>query len=135
MPFPMLDPGTAAREGDGLTASRAVTDADDFLDDHFPGFPILPGVMMLEALVQAASAWVDAAGLRPAEAEPLIVAEVKKVTYAAMVRKGETLEVSVELKKHEDGDRFTFQGTGRVGGREAVKGRFVLVPAVRPAVG
>ena len=134
MPFRMLDDGTAARAGDTLTASRAVTDADDFLDDHFPGFPILPGVMMLEALVQAASAWVLDAGLRDGADEPLVVAEVKKVTYAAMVRKGETLAVAVELKKRE-GDRFTFQGTGSVNGREAVKGRFVLVPAVRPAVG
>ena len=134
MPFSLLDPGTLAVDGDTATGSRAVTGADDFLDDHFPGFPILPGVMMLEALVQAASGWVARSGLRPAEAEPLVVHEVKKVTYAAMVRPGETLEVRVELKKR-DGDRFAFQGTGTVNGREAVKGRFVLTPAVRPAVG
>ena len=134
MPFSLLDPGTLSIKGDTATGSRAVTEADDFLDDHFPGFPILPGVMMLEALVQAAAGWVEAHGLRSPADEPLIVHEVKKVTYAAMVRKGETLEVSVDLKKR-DGDRFTFQGTGTVNGREAVKGRFVLTPAVRPAVG
>lgn len=134
MAFSLLDPGTLCVEGDTATGSRAVTEADDFLLDHFPGFPILPGVMMLEALVQAASGWVAENGLQADEDERLVVDEVKKVTYAAMVRQGETLEVAVELKKR-DGHRFTFQGIGRVNGREAVKGRFVLTPAVRPPVG
>lgn len=134
MAFSLLDPGTLRIDGDAATGSRAVTEADDFLLDHFPGFPILPGVMMLEALVQAAAGWVAQSGLHALENERLVVHEVKKVTYAAMVRQGETLEVSVELKKR-DGGLFTFQGVGHVNGREAVKGRFVLTPAIRPAVG
>lgn len=108
-----------------IVAVKSVTRAEEYLDDHFPGFPILPGVMMLETLVQAARKLV--AGRDDDPKVPLVVAEVRKMTYAAMVKPGQALSVEVCLRKSADGE-FGFEGVGKVDGREAVKGRFKLRP-------
>lgn len=122
--FDLIDQ-VVSRDAHSLSAVKNVSAAEEYLDDHFPGFPILPGVMMLEALVQAARHF--AAGADDPPPRPLVIAEVRNVRYAGMVRPGETLAVEVTLRKR-DGHRYDFQGTGTVGGRVAVQGRFSLTP-------
>ena len=111
---------------DRIRAVKCVTMAEEYLREHFPSFPVLPGVLMLEALVQAASLLVE--GLENPPIQPLIVSQVRNVKYAAMVRPGQCLEVEVTLRGRE-GDRFDFAGSGSVDGQAAVSGRFSLVPA------
>lgn len=124
MRFALIDQ-VVEQTQDRLVAVKNVTMAEEYLADHFPKFPILPGVMMLETLVQAARELV--AGRDDAPGLPLVVAEARKVTYAAMVKPGQTLTVEVTLRK-TDGKNFDFEGVGKVQGREAVKGRFKLRP-------
>ena len=54
-----------------IVTIKQVTLAEEYLADHFPGFPILPGVLMLEAMVQAASKLLAPEGQR------LVLGEVK----------------------------------------------------------
>lgn len=126
MRFELID-RVLEQEGDRLTAVKAVTAAEEYLGDHFPGFPVLPGVMMLEALVQAGRRLVAARGLCEGN---LVLREVRNVRYGNMVRPGQSLRVEVTLNKH-DNERFDFKGTGMVDDSVAVQGRFILVP--RPA--
>ena len=56
MRFTLLDRVVAIEPGKSITALKAVSLSEEYLADHFPRFPVLPGVMMLEALTQAA-AW------------------------------------------------------------------------------
>jgi len=122
MRFELLDK-VISREADRIETVKAVTSAEEYLGDHFPSFPVLPGVLMLEALVQAARVLVgdrhDAA---------YVLAEVRNVRYGNMVRPGEQLRVTVERTKI-DGETQTFRGTGEVNGAVAVQGRFTLRPA------
>jgi 3-hydroxyacyl-[acyl-carrier-protein] dehydratase len=104
---------------------KNVTAAEEYLADHFPGFPVLPGVMMLETLVQAARRLADS--LANAPEQPLVIADVRNVKYGNMVRPGQTLRVSVALKGR-DGQGLDFQGVGTVDEQVAVQGRFRLVP-------
>lgn len=110
---------------DHLAAVKNVTAAEEYLADHFPGFPVLPGVMMLETLVQAARRLAE--GLPDAPGGPLVIADVRNVKYGNMVRPGQTLRVSVALKGR-DGQGLDFQGVGTVDEQVAVQGRFRLVP-------
>lgn len=112
-------------EGESITAIKTVTVAEEYLGDHFPGFPVLPGVMMLETLVQAGRRWV--AERDDAPPAPLVVGEVRNVKYGNMVRPGQTLRVDVKLRKQNDTE-FAFEGVGQVDNQVAVKGRFTLVP-------
>lgn len=109
-----------------LVAIKAVTAAEEYLADHFPSFPVLPGVMMLETLVQAARRLLSETG-RTDAATPMILAEARNVRYGNMVRPGESLKVEVELVKQDDG-AFEFKGTGWVGEQGAVQARFRLAP-------
>jgi len=132
MRFELID-RVLYRQEDSLTGVKMVTAAEEYLADHFPGFPVLPGVMMLEALVQAGRLVVagqetppDAARQAP-PAGPLVVTEVRNVRYGNMVRPGQALKVQVTLRKHDNGG-YDFRGVGTVDEQVAVQGRFRLEP-------
>src|ERR1700742_2330174 len=80
-----------------IVAVKQVSLAEEYLADHFPTFPVLPGVMMLEALTQAA-AWLlhrkhDFA------CSIAVLKEAKNVKYGQFVAPGDALRVEVELLK------------------------------------
>ncbi len=128
MRFELID-RVLDRDGDSLTGVKAVTASEEYLADHFPGFPVLPGVMMLEALVQAARLFVAGQQAPPESppAQPLVVTQVRNVRYGNMVRPGQALIVKVTLRKHE-AEGYDFQGVGTVDQQVAVQGRFRLEP-------
>ncbi|MCC7474085.1 MAG: beta-hydroxyacyl-ACP dehydratase [Pirellulales bacterium] len=106
-----------------LVATKNVALSEEYLGDHFPEFPVLPGVFMLEASTQAA-AWL----LRLSEnfAHSVIsLKEAKNIKYADFVAPGETLEVAVSLMKKDD-RLATFKVEGQVGDRQNLSGRIVV---------
>lgn len=113
------------RDDDHIVAIKNVTSAEEYLQDHFPSFAVLPGVMMLETLVQAARKLME--GRDDAPIWPLMMKEARNVRYGNMVRPGQTLKASVQLTKVEDG-LYRFEGVGHVGEQVAVQARFVLIP-------
>jgi len=120
--FELID-AELERDADRIVTVKSVTTAEEYLGDHFPTFPVLPGVMMVEALVQAARRLLNA----ESQGVRWVLAEVRNVRYGNMVRPGQQLRVDVERKK-SDGDRHTFQGRGTVNDEAAVTGRFVMRP-------
>lgn len=114
-----------------LTAIKAVSTAEEYLGDHFPGFAVLPGVMMLETLVQAARLLLADDAYAGRAADRLILAEVKNLRYGNMVRPGEHLRVEVTLRNGDATQGWELQGMGKVGEKTAVQGRFRLtgIPA------
>jgi 3-hydroxyacyl-[acyl-carrier-protein] dehydratase len=106
-----------------LTAVKSVALTEEYLADHFPEFPVLPGVFMLEAATQA-GAWL----LRLSEnfAYSIIcLKEARNVKYADFVPPGETLEITVSMIK-KDVRLATFKIEGQVGDRATLSGRLVL---------
>ncbi len=122
MKFDLID-SILDHESNRLKAVKNVTAAEEYLADHFPGFPVLPGVMMLETLVQAARKLVEQLPEPPTR--PLVVSEVRNLRYGNMVRPGQSLIVEVNLRKH-DGNTYEFSGQGTVNEQVAVQGRFSL---------
>lgn len=108
---------------------KQVTAAEEYLADHFPGYPILPGVLMLEVLAQSARIM-----LQDAVGQPLVLGGVKALKYGAMVKPGEALEVDVSVVKGPDSSgAWSCKGTGTVrggslDGETAVSGRFTMRP-------
>jgi len=116
-----------------VVAVKRVERAEDALADHFPTFPILPGVIMLETLAQAARRLVGT--LEPG-GRRYVIGEVRALKYGAMVKPGMDLRVTVELIKRE-GEIAYFKGTAlaaKAGAPDsesatAASGRFTLRPA------
>jgi 3-hydroxyacyl-[acyl-carrier-protein] dehydratase len=123
MRFLLLDAIQSYEPGVELTAIKNVALSEEYLADHFPEFPVLPGVFMLEAATQAA-AWL----LRLSEnfAHSIIcLKEARNIKYADFVPPGYTLKVTVSLIKREE-RLATFKVEGQLGDRPTLSGRIVL---------
>jgi 3-hydroxyacyl-[acyl-carrier-protein] dehydratase len=106
-----------------LVALKYVSLAEDYLADHFPTFPVLPGVLMLEAITQAGG-WL--LQRRHGFAKSMaVLKEARNVKYGAFVPPGNVLRVEVELAKlAENGG--TFKATAMLGDKTAVSARVEL---------
>lgn len=133
MKFVLID-HIVEQSSDRIVAVKQVSLAEEYLQDHFPSFPVLPGVMMIEAMAQAARAM-----LAPRGNPRLVLGEAKSLKFGNMVRPGEQLEIEVELVKDDGDGSFVCKGTGRVrrpgqigsvtpGDATAVSGRFTMRP-------
>ncbi|QDV71978.1 3-hydroxyacyl-ACP dehydratase FabZ family protein [Botrimarina mediterranea] len=123
MRFWLLDTIEEFVADERLVGSKQVSYSEEYLQDHFPEFPVLPGVFMLEAATQA-SAWL----LRLSEdyAHSVIeLKEAKNIKYADFVRPGSRLTVTTELMKKDDREA-TFKVSGMVGDSTSLSGRLVL---------
>ena len=123
MRFWLLDRICSFEPDSELTAVKNVSLSEEYLGDHFPEFPVLPGVFMLEAATQAC-AWL----IRLSEdfAHSMVVLkEARAIKYADFVTPGHALHVRVEQTKSDE--RLThFRFEGEVEGRVSVSGRLIL---------
>lgn len=123
MRFWLLDKIEEFVPGERLVASKQVSLSEEYLQDHFPEFPVLPGVFTLEAATQA-SAWL----LRMTEDYAHAVVELKEaknLKYGGFVRPGSKLTVTTEVHKLEDREA-TFKVRGDADGTTCMNGRLVL---------
>jgi len=123
MKFKQLDQITALVPGDFILANRTLRADEDYLRDHFPLFPVMPGVLMLEALFQAACWLIRVTDNY--ECSQLTLQEAKNVKFADFVEPGQTLEIKVEIIKN-DSDRVSLKGVGMKGDVTAVSARLVV---------
>lgn len=117
-----------------IVTIKQVTMAEEYLQDHFPSFPVLPGVLMIESLVQAARRLLIS---RDPSCSRHVLGTVKALKYGGFVRPGDTLRIEVTLAKEENDGVYGFKGQGLVVGPQcddlstaptAVSGRFTLRP-------
>ena len=135
MRFDLID-SVLEQSDEHIVAVKQVSLAEEYLADHFPTFPVLPGVMMVELMVQAARRM-----LAPRGDARLVLGEVKVVKFARLVRPGEALQMEVRLGKAHDG-AYDCRATGTVrrgsdaldAGETAVAGRFTMRSIRRPPV-
>jgi 3-hydroxyacyl-[acyl-carrier-protein] dehydratase len=123
MRFNLVDRIIEVQPGRTLRAVKNLTLGEEYLADHFPTFPVMPGVLMLEALVEA-GAWL----LRLSENyrhSVIVLREAKNVKYGSFVEPGRQLQLTVELTEQDD-TLATFKGKGEVDGGSAVSAKFTL---------
>jgi 3-hydroxyacyl-[acyl-carrier-protein] dehydratase len=120
MRFCLLDRICSFEPGVELTAVKSVSLAEEYLADHFPEFPVLPGVFMLEAATQSA-AWLVRMSEEYAHSM-IVLQEAKSVKFTDFVTPGNTLRMRVEQLKRE-GSVASFKFEGQVEERTCVSGR------------
>ncbi|NOT02639.1 MAG: beta-hydroxyacyl-ACP dehydratase [Phycisphaerales bacterium] len=123
MKFALIDRVMELEPGRRIVAVKAVTLAEEYLAEHFPTFPVLPGVFMLECMTEAARWLVHAS--RNFMHSVVLLHSAKGVTYKSFVAPGQLLRVEVICRRlGEEGSDFS--GAGFCGADEVVKGRFSL---------
>lgn len=90
-----IDKFVEFESGRRAVAIKNVTLAEEHLHDHFPGFPVMPECLMIEAMAQTAGILVGQA--RNFE-EKVILAKIRKAVFFHYVRPGDTLHLHAEIE-------------------------------------
>ncbi len=124
MRFQLLDRIDAHEPGRFLRGCKFLAMGEEYLADHFPRFPVMPGVLMLQSLAEAGAwLWRATTGYRHTV---IVVREVKNVKYGSFMQPGRRMDVAVDLVK-EDGATAAFKGKGTDdAGQQTVAAQFVL---------
>ena len=123
MRFNLVDRIVAVEPGRSLRAVKNLTLGEEYLADHFPTFPVMPGVLMLQTLVEA-SAWL----LRISSEfrhSVIVLREARNVKYGNFMEPGRQMLLTTELIE-QDGALATFKGKGEVDGASTVSARLTL---------
>jgi len=121
--FSLIDRITAIEPGASVQAVKNLSLAEEYLADHFPGFPVMPGVLMVESLVQT-GAWL----MRMSEDfkySTVLLREARAVRFNNFVGPGQTLCLECTVHKRDE-RTYTFKGSGTVDSGSAVSARITL---------
>ena len=116
-PFLFLDE-VVERSENSLTAKRHVSDSEPFFEGHYPGNPIMPGVLISEAVFQAGAVFLTSLLEEEMETNPNLVPVLTKISdarFRSIVRPGDDLIITVSLK--EKMGRFIFMNGSVKNGR------------------
>ncbi len=101
-PFLLIDRVTDCTPGESLTAIKNVTVNEPFFQGHFPGLPLMPGVLILEAMAQACGIFtMHAAGLEPGCNISFLFVGIDKARFKRQVIPGDQLVFTVSLLRRK----------------------------------
>lgn len=123
-----------AKAGEGIAASGVIPTEEEFFKDHFPGFPILPGVLSLEMFRITADLYLRQVGF---EQRRFRITKIRGVKFSHYLKPGETWESHLSLIAQKETEfvwsaKMTHEGTIAVSARltveiEKIPTRFTLV--------
>jgi 3-hydroxyacyl-[acyl-carrier-protein] dehydratase len=123
MRFSLIDRIVELDKGQSITTVKNLSLAEEYLQDHFPGFAVMPGVLMVEACVQS-GAWLMRA-TEDFKYSTVLLKEAKAVKFNSFVTPGKQLRVTLKTHKWGDGE-CTFKCSSSVDGESAVSCRMTL---------
>ncbi len=123
MQFTFVDRVLLLEPGVKITTLKCLSMGEEYLADHFPRFPVMPGVLMLQALTDASALLIGAT--EDFAHSVITLKEARNIRFADFVQPGRTLTVTSEI--HKLGEReVEFKAQGNLDDRTAVSGRIVL---------
>ncbi len=123
MRFILIDKIVSLERGKEIKTVKSVSLSEEYLADHFPTFPVLPGVLLLEGLVESAS-WLVREKENFAHSM-ILLEEARNVKYKSFLAPGSQIEYTVQAKVIED-NVSSFVGFGISDGERIVEARFGL---------
>lgn len=121
MRFFLVDRITEWKSEGVIRGVKNVAMSEDYLEFHFPGRPVMPGVLLLEAMAQLAG-WIEAAtsGFQ----NWVLVHKILKCGFYDFVFPGDQVELEVRCLSLEKSETQEYQGIGKVGGKKKIAARF-----------
>ncbi len=114
-PFLLIDRMVDIRYGHSATGIKNVTMNEPFFQGHFPGHPVMPGVLIVESMAQTAAALVIS-GLEPKGGTPIVYfMSIENAKFRKPVTPGDQLRLEL-VKDRKRGNVWRFNGVARVDG-------------------
>jgi 3-hydroxyacyl-[acyl-carrier-protein] dehydratase len=123
-PFAFVDEFETSPDGETTRGSRTFRDDEFFFAGHFPGHPVVPGVILIETLAQCGGCGIAKSGRVPKGCN-FLLASIKEAKFHQIVRPGDKFEIEITTEKVLR-NRFIMQsGRGRVNGVLAIEAVWV----------
>ncbi|MFW2372801.1 MAG: 3-hydroxyacyl-ACP dehydratase FabZ [Gammaproteobacteria bacterium] len=131
-PFQLVDKVLDYEVGKWLTAIKNVTINEPFFEGHFPGYPVMPGVLIMEALAQA----TGLLGFRTMDEDPsdnmlYLFVGIDKARFKRQVVPGDTLTLNVKLLKRSR-NIWKFDCEAKVGDELAASAEIMCAATKKP---
>ncbi len=130
-PMLMIDRLIDIRPGEGAVAVKNVTSNEPFFQGHFPQKPIMPGVLIVEAMAQGAAAFASYAEQLDVEGKVVLFMGVDKARFRRPVVPGDQLLISVRIVQRRP-PVWRFEGEARVDGKLVADAAFSAMLAEAP---
>jgi 3-hydroxyacyl-[acyl-carrier-protein] dehydratase len=121
MRYLLVDQIVEWKPGESIRGIKSVAMSEDFLEFHFPKNPIMPGVLLLEALTQL-TGWLEAAS---SDFENwFLIEQVNKCSFYGFALPGDQVELEVQITPESSSEKKVFKGIGTVSGKKKITVEF-----------
>jgi 3-hydroxyacyl-[acyl-carrier-protein] dehydratase len=131
-PLLLVDRVVSMVPNTSIHAIKAVSMNEAFFQGHFPGRPIMPGVLIVEALAQSGAVLMSKSLDVDVRGKTIFFVSVDNCRFRAPVRPGDVLRLCVEVVRAR-GDLFKFRGQAKVGEKIAAEAEFAAMVVETPA--
>jgi 3-hydroxyacyl-[acyl-carrier-protein] dehydratase len=119
-PFLLIDRAEDYRPSQSITGFKCVTMNEPFFPGHFPENPVMPGVLIMEAMAQTGAVLMSKSLRADVTNRTIMFMSVDNARFRSPVRPGMVLRMDVKVLRHR-GDVYKFRGEARVDGKLAAE--------------
>jgi 3-hydroxyacyl-[acyl-carrier-protein] dehydratase len=130
-PFLMIDRLTEIKPGESAVAIKNVTYNEEFFQGHFPQVPIMPGVLIIEAMAQAAAAFTSYTENLDTDGKVVLFMGVDHARFRKPIVPGDQVKIAVRTVQRRP-PVWRFAGEATVDGKRVAEAEFAAMLAHRP---
>jgi 3-hydroxyacyl-[acyl-carrier-protein] dehydratase len=125
-PFLLVDRCEEYRPSQSIVGIKCVTVNEPFFQGHFPGYPVMPGVLIVEALAQTGAVLMSKSLAVDVGGKAIFFMSLDNCRFRAPVRPGDVIRLNVEVLRAR-GDVFKFRGQATVADKVAAECEFAAM--------
>ncbi|MHB8284435.1 MAG: 3-hydroxyacyl-ACP dehydratase FabZ [Caulobacteraceae bacterium] len=130
-PFLLVDRAEDYVANTSITGIKCVTINEPFFIGHFPGNPVMPGVLIVESIAQTGAVLMSKTLNADVEGKTIMFISIDNVRFRAPVRPGDVMRMQVEVIRARD-VVFKFKGRAMVDGKVAAECEFAAIVVEQP---
>jgi len=125
-PFLLIDRCEEFRPNQSIVGVKCVTVNEPFFQGHFPSYPVMPGVLIVEAMAQTSAVLMSKSLDIDPTGKAIFFMSLDNCRFRAPVRPGDVIRLNVEVLRAR-GDVFKFKGVASVDGKTAAEAEFAAM--------